>query len=88
MTRNPNILSIENPVESEVLLTIEESSTWLLDSGVGRGEAASAEEITHQSVSVEEPAYRRYETRQNTHREREREAQRMSIFIYKATVTK
>ena len=29
-----NILSIENPVESEVLLTTEESSTWLLDSGV------------------------------------------------------
>ena len=29
----PNILSIENLVESEVLLTIEESSTWLLDSG-------------------------------------------------------
>ena len=33
MTTDPNILSIENPVESEVLLTIEESSTWLLDSG-------------------------------------------------------
>ena len=34
MTTDPNILSIENPVESEVLLTTEESSTWLLDSGV------------------------------------------------------
>mgnify|MGYP000255797778 CR=1 FL=1 len=33
LTTNPNILSIENPVESEVLLTIENSSTWLLDSG-------------------------------------------------------
>ena len=30
---DPNILSIENPVKSEVLLTTEESSTWLLDSG-------------------------------------------------------
>ena len=29
---NPNILCIENPVELEVLLTIEELSTWLLDS--------------------------------------------------------
>ena len=33
MTDDPNILSIENLVESEVLLTTEESSTWLLDSG-------------------------------------------------------
>ena len=33
LTNDPNILSIENPVESEVLLTTEESSTWLLDSG-------------------------------------------------------
>ena len=32
-TTDPNILSIENPVELEVLLTYEESSTWLLDSG-------------------------------------------------------
>ena len=31
MMDDPNILSIENPVESEVLLTTEESSTWLLD---------------------------------------------------------
>ena len=37
---------------------------------VGNGEAASAEEITQQSVLEEEPAYGRYETRQNTHRER------------------
>ena len=33
LTTNPNILSIENPIESKVLLTTEESSTWLLDSG-------------------------------------------------------
>ena len=33
LTENPNILSIENPVKSEVLLTTEESSTCLLDSG-------------------------------------------------------
>ena len=33
LTDNPNILSIENLVELEVLLTTEESSTWLLDSG-------------------------------------------------------
>ena len=33
MTTDPKILSIENPVESKVLLTTEESSTWLLDSG-------------------------------------------------------
>ena len=31
--RDLNILSIENPIESKVLLTTEESSTWLLDSG-------------------------------------------------------
>ena len=30
---NWNILSIENSVESEVLITTEESSTWLLDLG-------------------------------------------------------
>ena len=30
---DPNILSIENLVELEVLLTSKESSTWLLDSG-------------------------------------------------------
>ena len=34
LTDDDNILSIANPIESEVLLTIEESSTWLLDSGV------------------------------------------------------
>ena len=33
LTTDRNILSIENPVESKVLLTTEESSTWLLDSG-------------------------------------------------------
>ena len=33
LTTDPNILSIENPVESEVLLTTEESGTWLLDLG-------------------------------------------------------
>ena len=33
MTTDPNILSNENLVESEVLLMTEESSTWLLDSG-------------------------------------------------------
>ena len=33
LSRDPNILSIENPVKSEALLTIEESSTWLLYSG-------------------------------------------------------
>ena len=33
LTTDPNILSIENPIKSEVLLTTEESSTWLLDSG-------------------------------------------------------
>ena len=33
LTTDPNILSIENPVESKVLLTTEESSIWLLDSG-------------------------------------------------------
>ena len=38
---------------------------------VGSGEAANAEEIMQQSVWKEEPAYGRYETRQNTHRERE-----------------
>ena len=45
---------------------------------LGVGEAASAEEITQQPVSQEEPAYGRYET-EYAHREREREAQRMSI---------
>ena len=50
---------------------------------VGSGEAASAEEITQQSISLEEPAYRRYETRENTHRERE--AQRGISLL--ATVT-
>ena len=29
---DPNILSIENPVESEILLVTKESSTWLVDS--------------------------------------------------------
>ena len=29
---DPNILSIENPIKLEVLLTAKESSTWLLDS--------------------------------------------------------
>ena len=33
LSSDPNILSIENPVELEVLLTTEESSTWLPDSG-------------------------------------------------------
>ena len=33
LTTDPNILSIENQVTSEVLLTTEKSSTWLLDSG-------------------------------------------------------
>ena len=33
LTTDPNILSIENPIESEVLLMTEESSTWLLDTG-------------------------------------------------------
>ena len=33
LSSDPNILSIENPIELEVLLTIEESSIWLLDSG-------------------------------------------------------
>ena len=33
LTDDPNILSIENRVKSEVLLTTEELSTWLLDSG-------------------------------------------------------
>ena len=33
LSSDPNILSIEKPVESKVLLTTEESSTWLLDSG-------------------------------------------------------
>ena len=33
LTTHPNILSIENTVESEVLLTTEESSTWLPDLG-------------------------------------------------------
>ena len=33
MTTDPNILSIENPAESEVLLMTEESSTWLMDLG-------------------------------------------------------
>ena len=33
MTDDLNILSIENSIELEVLLTIEESSTWLLDPG-------------------------------------------------------
>ena len=56
--------------------------------GVGSGEAASAEEITQHSVWEEEPAYGRYEARQNMHREREREAQR-GISIHKsATVTR
>ena len=32
LTDNPNILSIENSVESEILLMTEESSIWLLDS--------------------------------------------------------
>ena len=33
MIDDPNILSIENSVESEVPLMTEESRTWLLDSG-------------------------------------------------------
>ena len=40
---------------------------------VRSGEAANAEEIMQQSVWKEEPAYGRYETRQNTHTERETE---------------
>ena len=43
---------------------------------VGSGEAASAEEIMQQSVLKEEPAYGRYEPRQDTHKERERGTKR------------
>ena len=39
---------------------------------LGMEKAASAEEITQQSVSEEEPAYERYKT-EYAHRERERE---------------
>ena len=33
LSSDPNILSIENPIESEVLLMTKELSTWLLDLG-------------------------------------------------------
>ena len=55
---------------------------------LGVGEAASAEEITQQSVSKEEPAYGRYETRY-AQRGRERERHKEVFLIIKnATVTK
>ena len=44
------------------------------------GEAACAEEITQQSVSKEEPAYERYETRY-AERERERDAQSVYLLL-------
>ena len=50
------------------------------------GEAASAEEVTQQSVSKEEPAYGRYETRYAP-RERERERE-VSLIIKNAIDTK
>ena len=53
---------------------------------MGVGEAASAEEITQQSVSWEEPAYGRYE-KKYTHTQREREAQRGISYYQNATVT-
>ena len=39
---------------------------------LGVDKATCVEEVIQQSVLKEEPAYGRYEARQNTHRERER----------------
>ena len=56
---------------------------------LGVDKAASAEEITQQSVSEEEPAYGRYETvYAQRERERERGTKSISLINKNATVTR
>ena len=50
LTTDLNILSIENPVESGVLLTTEESSRWLLDSGVSYHVTPHRSQFEHYSA--------------------------------------